>query len=299
MRARARLEVERGGVVRTLRSAPPLTLIPVRGRPVVHLVNSAASPLGGDDLTLTVRVGAHACLTLSGVAAAVALPGPRGLPSRMAVHLELSEGARVEYLPEPTVITRRARHESVLVVSLAGDAHLHTRETVVLGRDGELPGELTTTTHVTRDGHPVLRQTLVVTREVLLGNRVLATELSTSDDRDTASGTWWSRTRLAAGGTLTTSLADDAVTASRQLAAAALLGTRQQVPRHQRRGVRVGAEVGEVQDAPAHEPVRGVAVVHADPGAGEHRVDPARVAAGHEPAHPARPGRGEHADDHL
>ena len=227
MRAEALLEVERDGVVRTLRSASPLTLIPVRGRPVVHLVNSAASPLGGDDLTLTVRVGPHACLTLTGIAATVALPGPHGERSRTTVHMELAEGARVEYLPEPTVITRRARHESVLVVSLAADAHLHVRETVVLGRDGERPGELTTTTHVTRDGRPVLRQVMTVTREVLMGKRVLATELSTSDERETASGTWWSRTRLAAGGTLTTSLADDAVTASRQLAAPALLGAGQ------------------------------------------------------------------------
>ena len=226
MKAEALLEVERNGVVRTLRSASPLTLIPVRGRPVVHLVGSAASPLGGDDLTLTVRAGPHARLTLTGIAAAVALPGPHGAPSRTTVHMELAEGAEVDYLPEPTVITRRARHESVLVVSLAAGAHLRTRETVVLGRDGEQPGELTTTTHITRDGHPVLRQQLLVTTDVLMGKRVLATELSTSDDRETASGTWWSRTRLAAGGTLTTSLADDAVTASRQLAAPALLGTR-------------------------------------------------------------------------
>jgi urease accessory protein len=223
VKAEALLEVERGGVVRTLRSASPLTLIPVRGRPVVHLVNSAASPLGGDDLTLTVRLGPGADLTLTGIAATVALPGPHGEPSLTTVNLELADGARLVYLPEPTVITRRARHTAVLVARLGGGAHLHTRETVVLGRDGELPGNLTTVMHVIRDGLPVLRQTLAVTREVLLGKRVLATELSTSDDRDTASGEWWSRTRLAAGGTLTTSLADDAVTASRQLGAPALL----------------------------------------------------------------------------
>ncbi|GAB1515698.1 urease accessory protein UreD [Actinophytocola sp. KF-1] len=224
MKAEALLEVERGGVVRTLRSASPLTLVPVRGRPVVHLVNSAASPLGGDDLTLTVRLGPHACLTLAGIAATVALPGPHGEPSRTTVRVVLAEGARLAYLPEPTVITRRARHTSVFVAELGPDAHLHTRETVVLGRDGERPGELTTTTDLTRCGYPVLRQTLHVTPEVLLGNRVMATELSTHDERDTASGPWWSRTRLAAGGTLTTSLADDAVTAARRLGAAALLG---------------------------------------------------------------------------
>jgi urease accessory protein len=218
VKAQAQLVVERDAagrsVVRTLRSAAPLTLIPVRGQPVVHLVNSAASPLGGDDLTLTVQVGPHACLTLTGIAATVALPGPHGEKSRTTVHMALAEGATVAYLPEPTVITRRARHESVLVAVLADGAHLHTRETLVLGRANEPPGELTTTLHVTRQGRPVLRQHLSVTTETLMGNRVLATELSTSDTRETASGEWWSRTQLAAGGTLTTALANDAVTAS-------------------------------------------------------------------------------------
>jgi urease accessory protein len=231
VKAHAQLTVERDAagrsVVRTLRSAAPLTLIPVRGEPVVHLVNSAASPLGGDDLTLTVHVGPHACLTLAGIAATVALPGPHGERSRSTVQLELGEGATVAYLPEPTVITRRARHESVLTAALADGAHLHARETLVLGRANERPGELTTTLHLTRAGRPVLRQALTVTTETLMGKRVLATELSTGDDRETASGEWWSRTRLAEGGTLTTALADDAVTALHQLAPPTLLGTRQ------------------------------------------------------------------------
>jgi len=221
VKAQARLVVECDAagrsVVRTLRSAAPLTLIPVRGEPLVHLVNSAASPLGGDDLTLTVHVGPKACLTLTGIAATVALPGTHGEKSRTTVHLELDEGATVTYLPEPTVITRRARHESVLTATLAAGAHLHTRETLVLGRANEPPGELSTTLHVVRDKSPIIRQHLAVTPETLMGKRVLATELSTCDERETASGEWWSRTRLAAGGTLTTALADDAVTASRQL----------------------------------------------------------------------------------
>jgi len=231
VKAEARLTVELDAagrsVVRTLRSAAPLTLIPARGKPLVHLVNSAASPLGGDELTLAVLVGPGATLTLTGIAASVALPGVHGERSRSTVHIELGEGAAVEYLPEPTVITERARHESLLTVSLGNGAHLRTRETLVLGRAGERPGELTTTLHVTRARRPVLRQTLQVTQEILMGKRVLATELSTSDTRDSASGEWWTRTTLAAGGTLTTALADDAVTALRQLVPAALLGAGQ------------------------------------------------------------------------
>jgi urease accessory protein len=231
VKAAAHLTVERDAdgrsVVRALRSAAPLTLLPVRGAPVVHLVNSAASPLGGDELTLTVRVGPHACLTLAGVAATIALPGAHGEKSRVSVHFELGDGAFVDYLPEPIVVTRRARHESVLTVALGAGAHVRAREVVVLGRAGEAAGELTTASHITRCALPVLRQELRVTTDMLLGKRVLATELSTRDTGDTASGPWWSRTTLAAGGTLTTALADDAVTALRALAAPTLLGAGQ------------------------------------------------------------------------
>lgn len=232
MKAKAHLEIERDAtgrsVVRVLRSAAPLKLMPARtnGSALVHLVNSAAAPLGGDELSLTVRVGPGACLTLTGIAATVALPGP-GETSRSTVHLELAEGATVEYLPEPTVITTRARHESLLSASLAADAHLRTREILVLGRTGERPGLLDTMLNVTRAGHPILRQhltigdpTLDASAAYLAGKRVLATELSTSDTRATASGEWWSRTPLAAGGNLTTALADDAVTALRHLSTA-------------------------------------------------------------------------------
>lgn len=231
MRARACLEVERDtagrSVVRTLRSAAPLTLIPVRGEPVVHLVNSAASPLGGDELELTVRVGQGACLRLTGIAATVALPGP-GETSHSTVQIELGKGAVLEYLPEPTVITARANHEAVLHAALGAGAVLHYREILVLGRTGERPGRLTTTLHATREGHPVLRQQLRIgdpehdaSVANLAGHRVLATELHLDDTNPSpASGEWWSRTPLAAGGTLTTALANDAVTAQRYLSTA-------------------------------------------------------------------------------
>jgi urease accessory protein len=213
-------------VLRELRSMAPLTLFPRRGRgpaAVVHLVNSATSPLGGDDLLLSIHVGPGACLRLSGVAATLALPGLHGEGSLSTVSVVVEEGGSLEYLPEPTVITSRARHTAVFRASLAPEAHLHTREVLVLGRAGERPGSLTTSFSVTRGPVPVLRQTLTVgdpaldsSLAVLAGRRVLATDLVVGGpDLPAASGEWWSRTPLAAGGTLTTSLAPDAVTALR------------------------------------------------------------------------------------
>ncbi|WP_086844434.1 urease accessory protein UreD [Amycolatopsis kentuckyensis] len=234
MKAHARLTACFDGsrtVLRELRSMAPLTLFPRRrsgSTAVVHLVNSATSPLGGDDLLLTVRVGPGASVRLSGVAATLALPGLHGEESLSTVDVVVEPGGSLEYLPEPTVVTARARHRAVFRAALASDAYLHTREVLVLGRAGESPGSLTTSLSVTRGSVPVLRQTLSVgdagldgSLAVLAGRRVLATDLVVGGPEEAAaSGAWWSRSPLAAGGTLVTSLAPDAVTAMKGLAEA-------------------------------------------------------------------------------
>jgi urease accessory protein len=225
MKADARLVAEyRDGrtVLRELKSMSPLTLFPKRtnGDAIVHLVNSASSPLGGDELTLTVRVGPGARLRLSGVAATLALPGHHEGGSRSRVHVEVERGGVLEYLPEPTVVTSRARHTAELFAALDDDAKLHTREVLVLGRAGERTGALRSTQRVVRGAVPLLHQTLdvgVLDGSVahLAGRRVLATELliGGEDPAEPAGGDWWSVTPLARGGALITALAPDAVTA--------------------------------------------------------------------------------------
>ncbi|WP_158881808.1 urease accessory protein UreD [Amycolatopsis anabasis] len=236
MKAHARLTAELDGsgrtVLRELRSMVPLTLLPKRNRAApatVHLVNSATAPLGGDSLTLTVRVGPGANLRLCGVAATLALPGPHADGSRSVVSIEVGEGGNLEYLPEPTVVTRRARHTAEFAATLDRGARLRAREVLVLGRSGEPPGRLTTSQRVTRAGIPVLHQTLTIGDPVLdasaaglAGRRVLATELllAGEDPVPPASGEWWSVTPLPAGGALATALAPDAVTAAQDLATA-------------------------------------------------------------------------------
>lgn len=236
MKATALLTVEVSGgrsVARELRSQAPMTLVPRRtstatdGTAVVHLVSSAAGPVGGDLVDLRVRVGAGARLRLSGTAATVALPG-RG-SSRSTVRIEVDEGGTVEYLPEPTVISSRADHAAELTVELAAGARARCRETLVLGRCGEPSGRLTATTHVTRSGRPLLRQRLdlgdartAASTGYLAGARVLATETIAwdRDPPDPVSGQWWSLAPLASGGALATAVADDAVTAGNRLAEA-------------------------------------------------------------------------------
>ncbi|WP_236796999.1 urease accessory protein UreD [Amycolatopsis sp. GM8] len=223
MKADARLVAEyRDGrtILRELRSMAPLTLFPKRtgGDAVVHLVNSATSPLGGDDLRLTVIVGAGARLRLSGVAATLALPGQHADGSHSTLDVHVERGGRFEYLPEPTVVTSRARHTAELFASLDDDARLRVREVLVLGRVGERPGSLRTTQRIVRGQVPLLHQTLDVGSLRFAARRVLATEILVGEDPvEPAGGDWWSVTPLAAGGALFTALAPDAVTAAKDL----------------------------------------------------------------------------------
>ncbi|MFI0463144.1 urease accessory protein UreD [Saccharopolyspora sp. 5N102] len=240
MRASALLRVELGSggrsVVRELRSEAPMTLLPRRtvtaspdGTAVVHLVNSAATPVGGDEVDLRVLVGPGARLRLRGTAATIALPGPHGETSRATVHIEVGAGGVVDYLPEATVISARADHQAEMTIELGDGARARCRETLVLGRYGETPGRMTTTTHVVRSGIPLLRQRLDIGADrlgasagYLAGARVLATEtvMWGNDPAEAISGEWWSLVPLAAGGALANALGESAVTAERRLAEA-------------------------------------------------------------------------------
>ncbi|MFD7656640.1 urease accessory protein UreD [Actinosynnema sp. NPDC059797] len=240
MRARARLVVERDdagrSAVRELRSASPLTLMPsppgLHDDPdttLVHLVGSAAAPLGGDDLELDVHVGPGARLCLTGVGATLALPGQHPGPSRMTVTAHVAEAARLEYLTEPTIVATDADHHTALHAELAADARLRCREVLVLGRTGEQPGTLHSHTRVHRAGTTLLHQRLDVgnaeldhSAAHLAGHRVLATELLVwgDDPPRPVGGDWWSLVPLARGGSLATALAHDAITAEHLLTTA-------------------------------------------------------------------------------
>jgi urease accessory protein len=236
VRAHARVVVERGtdgrSAVRELRSQSPLTLLPQRGAvatrspvPTVHMVGSATTPLGGDDVLLDVEVGPGAGLVLTGVAAAVALPG-RGA-SRLVVRLQVADGASLQYLPEPTIVTARADHRGELHADLGVDARLRCREVLVAGRSGEQAGHFRGLVRVRDAGRPLLVQEqelgdpgLQASAAHLAGRRVLGTEVLVwgADPTDAVAGDWWSLSPLPGRGCLATAVGAGAVTAQRALA---------------------------------------------------------------------------------
>jgi urease accessory protein len=249
-----------GGITRlpVLSSQVPLVLR--RTAEAVYVVGGAAGPIGGDELALRISVAAGAFLRVRTAAAAIALPGPDGLESVLRVTAEVEEGGRLEYLPEPVVVSAGARHATIIRVTLAEGAALLLRDELLLGRHGEAGGAARSVLHVTHAGRPLLRQSLEVSGAdpaglgpaVLAGHRAVGTLLRvdpTSDarpagpaagiaiddpagaapeisadappDRDVAVAVM----PLAGPGILVTALANDAVTLRRRLSAPPSTGT--------------------------------------------------------------------------
>jgi urease accessory protein len=254
--AAARIEAVAGpgGATRlpVLSSQVPLVLR--RTPDAVYLVGGAAGPIGGDELSLRITVGAGAFLRLRTAAAAIALPGLDGRESVLRVSASVAAGGRLEYLPEPVVISAGARHATVVCVTLAAGASLMLRDELLLGRHGEAGGSARTVLRADYAGRPLLRQSLEVSGTdpaslgpaLLSGHRAVGSLLLAGE----AGGTWLDDgavgtsgahadadadgadaslaaarratperavMRLAGPGVLVTALADDAVTLRRRL----------------------------------------------------------------------------------
>lgn len=169
MRATAALGAERVGErtrCTTLRSDPPLALRTTAsgggGEASVNLVGSAAGPLGGDELSLSVTVGAGARLAVSSVAATVVLPGPRGAASQVEVVATVGGGGSLRWLTEPTILVRGCDHRSSTRIQLDPSSRLVWREVVVLGRHGEAPGSMLQRLRVDVGDRPLLRHDLAI-----------------------------------------------------------------------------------------------------------------------------------------
>lgn len=214
----------------------------------VYVVGGAAGPIGGDELWLRISVGAGAFLRVRTAAASIALPGPDGLESALRVTVDVAAGARLEYLPEPVVVSAGARHATIIRATLAEGASLLLRDELLLGRHYEAGGASRTELRVSYAGRPLLRQSLEVSGAdavdrgpaVLAGHRGVGTLLQVDSalesrsagvnrpspggaDPTSAAAAAGAPTvavmRLAGPGILVTALADDAVTLRQRLSA--------------------------------------------------------------------------------
>ena len=174
------------------------------GPGVVHLVGTAAGPLGGDDASIVVRLGPGARLTIRSAGATIVQPGSQVPDSVLRLLLTVGDGAALDVGCEPTVICHRAEHQATAELTLAGSGQVRLLEQVLLGRANEPGGLWVGRTRVTRDGRPELRHTLRSQLVAGDGTRVISTLLRTGIEAVPATSGAAVAMPLAAGGLLVT-----------------------------------------------------------------------------------------------
>ncbi|WP_040823224.1 urease accessory protein UreD [Nocardia jiangxiensis] len=180
------------------------------GPDVVHLIGTAATPLGGDELDIAVVVEPGARLRVRSVAATIALPGRATPLSHAHWSLEVGAGGELEFDPEPTIIAGGAVHETVSTVHLADDARLHLRERIQIGRTGESSGHWRADLIADLDRIPLLRHRLELgenspTDDALSAPRAITSVLRYPDESPSrTTGLDAALLPLAAGGSLYT-----------------------------------------------------------------------------------------------
>lgn len=121
----------------------------------VHLVSTAATPLGGDAICVRVVVEPGARLRLRSAAATVTLPGTATLESHAIWTLEVAGDLDVD--PQPTVVAANARHFTTTRLQLADSGRIRLRERIQIGRTDERQGFWSGSLHADVDGSPLLR----------------------------------------------------------------------------------------------------------------------------------------------
>ena len=125
--------------------------------PRIGLVATTALLLGGDEVDLTVELGPDARLDLFDVAGTVAYHG-RGRPAAWRTRISLADGARLAYAGQPFVVSDGADVSRTLGLDLARSAQLRLRDTLVLGRAGQVGGRVRSRTELRVGGIEAWRE---------------------------------------------------------------------------------------------------------------------------------------------
>lgn len=170
----------------------------------VHLISTAATPLGGDTVRVRVVVEPGAVLRLRSAAATMAMPGRTTMESRS--YWELEVGGRLDLDPQPTIVAGLARHATSTRLRVSGQGSVRLRERIQLGRSNERQGFWSGSLHVDVDASPLLRHRIEmgagsVTDDELGTPLATISELRYPETAFDADGTLL---ELAAGGCLAT-----------------------------------------------------------------------------------------------
>ena len=183
---------------RTGRAATP-------NRDTVHLVSAAATPLGGDSISVRVVVEAgRAAAGALSAAATVTLPGPATPESHAIWALEVAGELDVD--PQPTVVAATLAAHHVDPPALGGSGRVRLRERIQIGRTGERQGFWSGSLHADVDGSALLRHRIELGNGSVADDELAAPMACISELRypETDADTAGTALALARGGCLST-----------------------------------------------------------------------------------------------
>ena len=125
----------------------------------VHLIGTAAGPIGDDVIDIAIIVGRGATLQVHGVAATICLPGTDNESSQLTLTIMLHSDSNFECALPSLIVCQGARISATTEVVAEESSLLSLDEQVSLGRAGESGGEWRNRTVVDIQGRPALRQT--------------------------------------------------------------------------------------------------------------------------------------------
>jgi urease accessory protein len=164
MRALARIVVECDPDGRSrltdLYAQAPFSLRPCSD--AVYLISSAQGLLGNDQLDIEVVVAKGASLILRSVAATIAYASSG---ARLSANVSVANGGSLDWHLEPLIATNRCQASIEAHVDLEATARLSWTEEAILGREDELPGDLSLLLDVDRDSRPFLRHHLDISTQ--------------------------------------------------------------------------------------------------------------------------------------
>src|SRR5215467_1954565 len=127
--------IEPGGVLGELACAPPLTLRQVHGggRCELRLVGTAAGPLPGDDLSLSLRLRPGAQATLRATGASLAQGRDHGGAAALSIRADLAENADLAADPGALIVCQGSQVDVRVELTLRRGAAVDWRELIVMG----------------------------------------------------------------------------------------------------------------------------------------------------------------------
>lgn len=160
------------------------------GIAAVALVQTRASLIAGDDVALSITVGAGARLEVTEIGAMLAHDVRRGPAVSLRTEIAVGCGGVLIWVGKPLIAGDGSSTVRTTSVALSGSGQALLGEALVLGRARETPGALTARIRLTADAEAVLDETLdtrdldTLRSPIVAGNASMISSLTLAGLRD-------------------------------------------------------------------------------------------------------------------